>query len=273
MLALAMTASAQWANAQVKLPAASSTQEVKQALGIKNVSLIYQRPSMNGRTVFGSLVPYNEVWRTGANNATSITFEDEVTIQGTKVPAGTYSLFTIPTANEWTVIFNKTAQQWGSYSYKQEDDVLRVKVNPIRLNDPVETFTISFDKVTPKSLVLSLAWEKTKVEVPITVDQGAEIMGNLEKAMQGEKKPYMQAAQYYFNNNLDINKAAQWIEAADEGNTRAPHIKYWKSRILLKSGNKAAAVKAAEEGIKMATELKNSEYVKLSTQALEAAKK
>jgi len=258
--------------AQVKLPPASSTSTISQGLGIKNISLSYQRPNMNGRKIFGALVPYNEVWRTGANNIPSITFEEEVSIEGNAVPAGTYGIFTIPSQNEWTVILSKNPKQWGSYQYKQEEDFLRFKVKPQSLANPVETFTISFEDVTPKSTHVSLAWEKTKVGFTIKTDQSKEILASIDQAMQGERKPYFQAAQYYFNNNLDIKKAAEWAKLADEGNTGAPHIKYWKSRILSKAGDKAGARKAAEEGIEMAKKSNNSEYIKLNTDALNAVK-
>lgn len=260
------------ATAQLKLPPASSTQTVTQGLGTSKVSLTYQRPSANGRTIFGGLVPFDQVWRTGANNATAITFDSEVTVNGNKVSAGTYGLFTIPSKGEWTIILNKTAQQWGAYQYKEEDDILRFKVKPAKLKDKVETFTISFDNVTTKSLDVSLAWEKSKVSFPVQVDQSAEIMASIDEAMKGEKKPYFQAAQYYFNNDLDIQKAAEWVKEADKGNVSAPHLKYWKSRILLKAGDKAGAAQAAQEGIDIATKANNSEYVKLNTQALKAAK-
>lgn len=261
------------AEAQLQLPPASSTQTVTQGLGISKVDLTYQRPSAKGRVVFGELVPYNAVWRTGANNATAITFGSEVSIEGQKLAAGTYGLFTIPGKTEWTIIFNKNAKQWGAYTYKQEDDVLRVKVKPSVLKDKVETFTISFDDVKDQSLKTTLAWENTKVAFNVVVDQKAEIMASIESAMQGEKKPYFQAAQYYYNNNLDIKKAAAWMIEADKGNDKAPHIKYWKSLILAKSGDKAAAAKAAQEGIDIAKASNNAEYIKLNTNALKAAQK
>lgn len=260
------------ATAQTKFPPASSSQSVTQGLGISKVSLEYQRPSANGRTIFGGLVPFDQVWRTGANNATAITFDSEVSINGNTVAAGTYGLFTIPSKGEWTIILNKTSQQWGAYQYQEADDVLRFTVKPKKLKDKVETFTISFGNVTPKSLEISLAWEKTKVSFPVEVDQSAEIMASIDEAMKGEKKPYFAAAQYYFNNELDIQQAAEWVKEADKGNTGAPHIKYWKSRILLKAGDKAGAAQAAQEGIDMATSANNSEYVKLNTNALKAAK-
>jgi len=260
------------ATAQVQLPPASSTQTVIQGLGIKNIILTYQRPNINNRVIFGELVPYNNVWRTGANNIPTITLDEDVTIEGNKVPAGTYGIFTIPTPTNWTIILSKNPKQWGSYQYNQEDDLLRFTVPSKKLADKVETFTMEFENVTTKSTKLTLAWDKVKVGFTIVADQSKEIMEAIEVAMTTDKKPYFQAAQYYYNNNLDDKKAAEWIKAADEGNTKAPHIKYWKSRILAKAGDKAGAKKAAQEGIDMAKAGNNPEYVKLNTQALKDAK-
>lgn len=262
----------QTVNAQVKLPAASSTQTITQALGIKNVTLTYQRPNANNRVIFGGLVPYGQVWRTGANNIPNLTFEDEVTIEGHKVPAGTYGLFTVPDKAEWTIILSKNPKQWGAYQYKDTDDLLRFKVKPQTLANKVETFTMSFEDVTTKSAKIVLAWEKTKVDFNITVDQSKEILASIDAAMQGEKKPYFQAAQYYFNNGLDIKKSAEWVKLADESNTSAPHIKYWKARILAKAGDSPGAKQAAQEGLAMAEKANNQEYVKLNSQVLKEIK-
>lgn len=258
--------------AQVQLPPASSTTTIIQGLGIKNIILSYQRPNAKGRKIFGDLVPYNEVWRTGANNIPTLTLDEEVEIEGNKVPAGTYGLFTIPTPSEWTIILSKNPKQWGAYQYKQEDDFLRFKVKPQKLANKVETFTILFEDVTTNSTKVTLAWENTQVAFSIKTDQSKEIMESIEHAMQGERKPYFQAAQYYYTSNLDIAKASEWVKLADQGNTSAPHIKYWKSLILNKAGDKAGARKAAEEGIEMAKKANNPEYVKLNTQALKEAK-
>ncbi|MGN0003228.1 MAG: DUF2911 domain-containing protein [Sphingobacterium composti] len=258
--------------AQVQLPPASSTTTIIQGLGIKNIILSYQRPNIKDRKIFGGLVPYNEVWRTGANNIPTLTLDEEVNIEGNIVPAGTYGIFTIPTPTDWTIILSKNPKQWGAYQYNQADDFLRFKVKSQKLASKVETFTISFDNVTTNSTQVSLAWENTKVAFNIKTDQSKEIMASIDQAMQGEKKPYFQAAQYYFNNNLDIKKAAEWVKLADEGNTSAAHIKYWKSRILAKAGDKAEARKAAQEGIDMAKKANNGEYIKLNTEALNAVK-
>ncbi|WP_398454515.1 DUF2911 domain-containing protein [Sphingobacterium thalpophilum] len=268
---LLLTANA--ASAQLKLPAASSAQTVTQGLGIENVTLSYSRPSMNGRKIFGELVPYNEVWRTGANTNTTLTFEGDVSLNGHKLTAGTYALFTIPNKSEWTVIISKNTKQWGAYTYNQAEDALRFNVKPQTLNTAVETFTISFDNVTPTSAVLSLAWEKTAIKVDLKVEQQAKILASIDEAMKGEKKPYFAAAQYYFNNNLDLNKALVWFDEAAKAQPKAAHVLYWKAKAQLKAGDKKGAIETATKGVEVATESKNSEYIKLNTQVLNAAKK
>lgn len=259
--------------AQIKLPAASSAQKVTQGLGINDVQLTYSRPSMRGRKVFGGLVPYGEVWRTGANNVSAITFAESVTIAGQEVPAGTYGILTIPNKNEWTIILSKNSQQWGSYSYSEDEDQLRFTVAPTTLSEAVETFTIDFSDVTTNSLRINIAWENTKVGFDVTVDQDAAIMASIDEAMKGEKKPYFPAAQYYYNNDKDINKALEWVNEAEKANDKAPHIKYWKARIQLKAGDKAGAAATAMRGVEIAKAAGNSEYVKLNGEVLEQASK
>lgn len=259
--------------AQLKLPAASSAQTITQGLGIENVTLNYSRPSMNGRKIFGELVPYNEVWRTGANTNTTLSFEGDVTLNGHKLTAGTYALFTIPNKNEWTVIISKNTKQWGAYTYNQSEDALRFNVKPQNLSTPVETFTISFDNVTPTDAVLTLAWEKTAVKVDLKVNQQAKIIASIDEAMKGDKKPYFAAAQYYFNNNLDEKKALAWFDEAAKAQPKAAHVLYWKAKAQLKAGDKKGALETATKGVEVATESKNSEYIKLNTQIINAAKK
>ncbi len=261
------------ARAQVQLPQASSSTTIEQAIGIKKVTLVYQRPNLKERQAFGELAPYGEVWRTGANNIPVLTFEEEVTIDGNKVPAGSYGVLTIPQENgNWTIILSSNAKQWGAYQYKKEEDFLRFDVKATALSDKVETFTMAFDNVTPEGADLSIAWDKSKTSFHIAVDQSKEIIASIDQAMQSEKKPYFQAAQYYFTNDLDINKAVEWAAKADEGNTQAPHIKYWRAQIQLKAGDKAGAIKTATEGAAMAKAAGNDEYVKLNNNVLNQAK-
>jgi len=256
----------------LKMPQASSSQTLVQEFGLGKVTLTYSRPNIKGRKIFGGLEPYGQVWRTGANSATVITFTDDVTIEGNKVPAGEYALFTIPEANEWTIILNKTAKQWGAYEYKQADDLLRFKVKADKASAPVETFTMQFANVKPTTAELSLMWERAAITLHLTTEVDSRIMASIDAAMQGEKKPYFAAAQYYYENNKDLNKALTWVTEAEKTDQKAPYYKYWKARIQLKKGDKSAAIATATEGVRVAKEAKNDEYVRLNEAVIAQAK-
>lgn len=261
-------------NAQgVKIPQASSTQTFTQDFGLGKITVSYSRPNVKGRVIFGGLEPYDKVWRTGANSATTIKFSEEVKIEGNTVPAGEYGLFTIPGKNEWTVILSKGSKQWGAYTYNQADDLFRLKVKPLTLKDKVETFTINFANVFPTTAQLQLMWDKTLVSVNLSTDIDDEVMASIDEAMKGEKKPYFAAAQYYYTNNKDVNKALEWINAAEAADQKAPWIKLWKARIQLKAGDKAGAIATSEAGLKAAQAMNNNEYVRLHTAFLADAKK
>jgi hypothetical protein len=256
----------------LKMPQASSAQSLTQEFGLGKITLAYSRPNTKGRKIFGALEPYGQVWRTGANSATVITFTDEVSLEGNKVPAGEYALFTIPDANQWTIILNKTTKQWGAYEYKQADDVLRFKVKSTKTAQPVETFTMQFANVMPTSADLQLMWERTAINLHLTTDIDSRIMAGIEQAMKGDKKPYFAAAQYYYENGKDLNKALEWVTEAEKTNPKATYYKYWKARIQLKKGDKAAAIATAQEGARLAREEKNDEYVRLNEGVIKQAK-
>lgn len=261
-------------NAQgLKMPQQSSTQILTQDFALGKITVTYSRPNVRGRVIFGGLEQYGVVWRTGANSAATINFTDEVKLEGNVVPAGEYGLFTIPGKDEWTVILSKVAKQWGAYTYKEADDFLRIKVKPTKLKDKVETFTINFANVYQAAAKLELMWENTAVALNLTADIDSRVMASIDEAMKGEKKPYMQAAQYYYSNNKDIKQAVEWINAAEAADQKAPWVKYWKARIQLKAGDKKGAATSAEAGIKSAQEMKNDEYVRLNTAVLAETKK
>ena len=261
-------------NAQgLKMPQASSGQTLIQDFGLGKITITYSRPNTKGRKVFGDLEPFDKVWRTGANSATVIKLTESVNLNGKIVPAGEYGLFTIPNPTEWTVILSKTAQQWGAYTYKESDDVLRFKVKPTVLKDKVETFTIQFANVLPTSAQLQLMWENTAISINLTTSIDEKVMANIDEAMKGEKKPYFQAAQYYYENGKSLKTALNWMNEAEKADPKAPWVKLWKGRVLLKLGDKEAAQVTAKEGIALATEAKNDEYIRLNTQLLAEAKK
>lgn len=259
--------------AQLKMPQASSGQTLTQDFGLGKISVAYSRPNVKGREIFGALEPYGQVWRTGANSATIIKFTEAVKIEGQELAAGEYGLFTIPGKTEWTVIFSKGSKQWGAYTYKESDDALRVKVKAGKAAQKVETFTIQFANVYPTSAELQLAWDKTLITLNLSTSIDERVMAGIEEAMKGDKKPYFQSAVYYLENGKDLATALKWMDEAEKGNPTAPYVKLWKAKVQLKMGDKAGAQKTAEAGLKLATEQKNEEYIRLNSQLIAQAKK
>jgi len=255
-------------------PAPSSTQTIIQDFGLGKITLTYSRPNVKGRKIFGYTEPYNTVWRTGANAATTITFTDDVTLEGHKVAAGTYGLFSIPGENEWTIILNKKARQWGAYDYNAADDYLRFTVKAIKIPENVETLTLQFTNVFPTTADLNLSWEHTALAIHLTTDIDARVMARIDSAMQTAKKPYYDAIIYYWNNNKDMTKALPWAQVLQTAPGFPPMVvKLWLARVELRLGDKAAAIKAAQEGIAAAQTAKTPEYVRLNTEVLVEAKK
>jgi len=257
----------------LKLPQPSTTQTLTQDFGLGKISVVYSRPNVKGRKIFGALEPYDKVWRTGANSATVVKFTEAVKVEGNDLAAGEYALFTIPGKTEWTIIFNKGTKEWGAYTYSEANDVLRVKVKPSVLKDKVETFTIQFASVYDTSAQLQLAWENTLVSVNLTTSFDDRVMANIAEVMKGDKKPYFQSALYYFNNGKDLKTALAWMNEAEKEMVDAPWVKLWKGRMQLKMGDKVGAAKSAKEGVEIATKIKNEEYIRLNTQLLEETKK
>jgi hypothetical protein len=255
-------------------PPPSSAQTITQGFGLGSVTITYSRPNVKGRKIFGYTEPYDSVWRTGANSATVIKFTDKVTLEGHDVQPGEYSLFTIPNASQWTVILNKTAKQWGAYSYKAADDYLRFTVKPISLAGNVETFTMGFANMFPTSGEFHLMWEHTELVIHMAVDIDAKVMAWIDSAMQTDKKPYYDAVIYYWNNNKDMGKALVWANELEKVPGMPPMVaKLWKARVLLKKGDKAAAATVAQEGIAAAKAEGSLEYTRMNTEVLEASKK
>lgn len=274
LLFVALLGAADFANAQeAKFPQPSSGQTIIQDFGLGKITLIYSRPNVKGRKIFGGMEPLGTVWRNGANAATRIKFTDAVKIEGKDLAAGEYGLFSIPGKNEWTVIFSKTPDQWGAYTYKESDDVLRVKVKTIALKDKVETLTMQFAAVTETSAALSMMWENSAYTINITTSIDEKVMANIAEAMKGEKKPYFNAALYYFQNGKDLKQALAWMTEAEKSDQKAPWFKLWKGRIQLKMGDKAAAATTAQQGIDAAKAQNIDEYVRLNTELLAQAKK
>ena len=258
----------------LKTPAPSSAQTVKQAFGLGDITLDYSRPSAKGRVVFGDVVPFGKMWRTGANASTKITFSDDVKVEGKDVKAGIYAIYTIPNKDSWEVILYSDLTLGGNTSnYKAENEVLRVVVKPTALTKSVETFTINLSDVTATSTTLEFIWEKTSVPVKITTEIDAKVMKNIETVMAVDSRPYFQAANYYYENNKDLNQALIWVNKAVEQNPKAFWITMLKARIELKLNDKKAAIATAEQTVALATEAKNDDYVKMANDLIAEAKK
>lgn len=255
---------------QLTTPQLSPSQTIKQNFGVGSIELSYSRPGLKGRKLGTDLAPYGQVWRTGANTATTILFSEDVTIGGTLIKAGKYGLLSIPQANEWTLILTKDLNVNQPALYKAENDVVRVKAPVKKLAEKAETFTINFDKFTGNSCVLQLAWENSIVELPISTNTDEKVMKQINDIFAKDSKPYYAAASYYFENGKELSKAKEWIDkaSADAANARAPHVFWLKARIYQKLGDKAGAKAAAEKTLALGTETKNEEYIKQANQML-----
>jgi tetratricopeptide (TPR) repeat protein len=259
-------------NQNLKVPAPSPSTTVKQDFGLSSVELSYSRPGVKGRKIFGDLVPYDKVWRTGANSPTTITFGDDVTIGGTKVAAGKYGLLTIPGKDEWTVIITKSTDVSSPSSYKQENDVVRVKVKPEEVPFSVESFLILFEDIKPTSMNMVLVWDKTAVAVPITTEVDAKVTAQIDELMKTDKPPYFQAAMYYLETGKDLDKAVTWMDKAIQENPKAFWVYHQKANALAKQGKKKEATEAAKKSMDLAKEARNDDYVQLNEKLLASLK-
>ena len=248
----------------LRTPPPSTTQSVKQEFALSAVELSYSRPGMKGRKIFGDLVPYGKVWRTGANAATTITFGEEVQFGGKKVPAGKYGLLTIPGEQEWTVILSKQLDVTSPAAYKQDQDVVRVQASVAQLPFNMESFTIMFNEVKNTSMELMMLWDNVAVTVPIAADVDTKVMGQINTLMNNDNRPYFNAAMYYLDNGKDLNTAIKWFDKAIEQNPKAFWVYHQKANALAKQGKKQEAVVTAQKSIELAKEAKNDDYVALN---------
>jgi hypothetical protein len=256
---------------QIRTPQPSPTQTIRQEFGVGNIELSYSRPGIKGRKIMGDLVPYNKVWRTGANSATTLNFSDSVTIGGVKIGPGKYGLLSIPNKDQWTLIISKQLDVTNPSAYKQDQDVVRVNAKASGLKDVVETFTMQFANVKPTSLELQIMWENTVVTLPISTDYDKKLMADIDKALQ-DNRPYYQAALYYMETGRDLNQAVKWLDIAIEQNPKAYYIYHQKANALAKLGRKDEARITAQKSMDLAREQKNDDYVKLNEKLLENLK-
>jgi Protein of unknown function (DUF2911) len=238
---------------KIEFPSASQHSVVKQRVGLTDVEVDYSRPNKNGREIFGGLVPYGKLWRTGANAVTKIKFSKPVTLGGKEIPAGEYALFTIPTADEWTIIVSKDAKVQSAADYKEENDAARITSKPEAIPDMIETFTIGLGDVKGASATLNFFWDKTRVPVKLTTDDVEQVSKQLEASAAGttplDPRTAYQAAAFYYDNNKDMNQAAKWIDQALVKNPDAYFMHYKKAQIQAKLGNKKEATASAQKAI------------------------
>jgi len=258
----------------LKTPAPSPNQTLKQSFALSEISIEYSRPSAKGRVVFGDLVPFGKMWRTGANSASKITVTETVMIEGNKMEPGTYAIYTIPNKDNWEVLFYKDLKLGGSVNdYNKENELFRCTVKTSKLTDKVETFTINLNDISPNACKLEFTWENTKVALNVTADIETAIMKNIETVMNTDSKPYYQAANYYFENNKDGKKALEWATLATAQNPKAYWVMLLKAKIEAKNGDKKAAEVSANKVKELATEAKNNDYVVMADKLIADLKK
>jgi hypothetical protein len=261
----------------IKMPAASPSQKIEQTVGLSTVTVDYARPSVKGRTIFGDLVPYGKVWRTGANNSTVIKFSEDVTVEGTKVPAGEYAILTIPNQNEWTVILSKNTKLGGNVAaYKQEEDQARFTVKPQQNTRKVESFTINFANLKTDAADVEILWDNTIVPFTIKTDVDSKVMAQIQKEAidnaNADPNVYAAAANYYLETNRDLKQALAWMKKAN-----ATDPKFWnlhaQAKIEAQMKDYKNAVKTAEKSIELAQKAQNQDYVALNKKAIAEWKK
>ncbi len=258
----------------LKTPAPSPLQTVNQAFGLGEIKVEYSRPGIKGRVVFGDLVPFGKIWRTGANSATKITIGEDMKINGTAVAAGTYAIYTIPNQTEWDVMIYKDLALGGEVAnYKIENELLRFKAKSAAMGDKLENFTIAINNLTNSTCTLDLMWEKTRVSIPMSADIDGKIVKNIETIMNNDKRPYFAAASYYYDNEKDLTKALEWANKAVEGNPDAYWVSHLKAKIQLKMNDNKGAIATATASMEKAKAEKDDHYIELNEKLIADAKK
>src|SRR5436305_6190590 len=251
----ALPLAAQQAAPALKLPRVSQHMVATQTVGLTDITVDYSRPAVKGRAIWGGLVPYDQVWRTGANEATQISFSDDVTINGQPLPKGTYSLHTIPGKDSWTIIFNKTAKQWGSFNYKQADDALRVTAKPEKSTFH-ELMSIDFPQVTNDTATVAIRWENISVPFTVGTNTTAKVMADANAAVAAaaptDFQTPLRAASFAFDSG-NTEQATKWVDQSLKVKQTMSNL-YLKARIQAKNGDKAGAIATGESALKLAGE-------------------
>jgi hypothetical protein len=257
--------------AQVKTPQSSPKSTLTQVVGLTNVEIAYSRPSAKGRDVFNNLVPFGKLWRTGANENTTISFNDDVVIDGKTLSKGKYALYTIPRADSWEIMFYSSTDNWGNPETWDEKKVaLKTTVKSEHIDRLVESFTIAINNLDNNFAHLELSWEKTIVAIKFEVPTAKTAMASIDKTLAGpEASDYFSAAQYLFQSNGDLTKALTYVNKALEMNKDKP---FWynrlKSLIQAKQGDKSGAIETAKTSLAAAEIAKNQDYIKMNKDSI-----
>jgi hypothetical protein len=274
IVALALMIASITIEAQVKTPQPSPKATLTQVVGLTDVAIEYSRPSAKGRVIFGDLVPFGELWRTGANANTTISFSEDVIIAGATLKKGKYALYTKPKADSWEVIFYSDTDNWGNPDKWDEAKVaLKTTVKTESLNRTVESFTISINNIDNNFAHLEMSWEKTIVALKIEVPTQKAAMASIEKTLNGPAAgDYFSAAQYFFQSNGDMNKALEYVNKAISMNKAGADVPFWyqrlKSLVQAKLNDKKGAVETAKLSLAGAEKAKNNDYVKMNNDSI-----
>jgi len=245
-------------------PQASPAAKVEQRVGLTDLTIKYSRPSKNNRAIFGELLPYGEVWRTGANENTTFTSSDVLIFGKDTLKAGTYALYTIPNKDKWDLIFYKTTDNWGTPEKWEESNVVLKTTAAVASTKMVtESFSINITDLKNSSASIQLLWDQTMVSFPFTVTTDAKVMANINKVMAGPSaNDYYSAANYYYTEGKDLKKAAEWCQKAIDANPEAFWIQLLMAKIQTKLGLKKEAIATAQSGKAIAEKSKYDDYVK-----------
>jgi len=264
--------------AQIKTPQASPAASVSTTVGLTDVKIDYSRPRAKGRKIFGDgesfLIPFGKIWRTGANNGTVISFADDVTVEGTKVPAGKYLIFSWPSASEWTITLYKDLELGGNTGkYDASKEVANFKVKSEKLAEKIETLTFNISDLSDdnKSAKVQLAWENTSVKFSFSVDFDAKVMKSIEANTTVNPNNYFQAAVYYLDNGKEVKQAKEWIDKAVDNNS-AFYMLYQKARIYKAVGDKAGALVISQKSLEESKKAGNRDYVKMNEELIASLK-
>lgn len=257
-----------------ELPQPSPFSTVEQRVGLTDITVEYSRPSAKGRTIYGGLVPFGEIYRTGANASTTVSFSTDVVFGGRAVPAGKYALYTIPGKTEWTIILHKNTSHWGVGDYKEEEDLLRLTVKPTVV-PMTETFTIEFNNFRDEMADLIIRWEKTAVSVTVncnSVEQSKTNIINKLNEIENAYSVYNKAARYYLETKIDAKQALEWAKKST-----AIEEKFWNVYTLslaqAANGDYKGAIETAEKSKKLAMEVNYQQYVNMNDENIAKWKK